>query len=78
MRCRACNELLSDYESTLRSIVTRDYIGLCKVCLGSIKTDVLAVGNTSLMGDDDDDLGEGTETDLGLFDDYGHHDRNDY
>ena len=51
MRCRACNELMSDYDASVRSIYTREYIGLCKHCLGTIKTDVVAVGNIGLMSD---------------------------
>lgn len=51
MRCRACNELMSDYDASVRSIYTREYIGLCKHCLGTIKSDVVAVGNIGLMSD---------------------------
>lgn len=54
MRCRACNELMSDYDASVRSIYTREYIGLCKHCLGTIKSDVVAVGNIGLMSDLDD------------------------
>ena len=54
MRCKACNELLSDYDATVRSVFTREYIGLCKHCLTSIKSDVVAVGNINLMTELDD------------------------
>lgn len=54
MRCKACNELLSDYETSIRSIRTRDFVSLCKHCLESIKTDVLAIGNPRLMTDNDE------------------------
>lgn len=57
MRCRACNEVLSDYENTIRSIYTREYIGLCKYCLDSVKSEVVGVGNISLMSELDD-IGE--------------------
>ena len=54
MRCAACNEILTDYESTVRSVFSREYVSLCKWCLGTIKTDVVAVGNINLMSDLDD------------------------
>ena len=70
MRCRACNELMSDYDASVRSIYTREYIGLCKHCLGTIKTDVVAVGNIGLMSDLDD-MGEAdTEEINGLAEDF--------
>jgi hypothetical protein len=63
MRCRSCNEALTDYETTIRSVYTRDYLSMCKQCLKSIKTDLVAVGNVSLMSEADE-TDEGTETDL--------------
>lgn len=70
MRCRACNELMSDYDASVRSIYTREYIGLCKHCLGTIKTDVVAVGNLGLMSDlDQVDEADG-EAINGLIEDF--------
>jgi hypothetical protein len=69
VRCKACNELMSDYEATVRSVFTREYIGLCKHCLGTIKTDVVAVGNIGLMSDEDDSPEPDTEEISGLADD---------
>ena len=63
MRCRSCNEALTDYETTIRSVYTRDYLSMCKQCLKSIKTDLVAVGNVSLMSEADE-VEEGTESDL--------------
>jgi|LauGreDrversion4_2_1035121.scaffolds.fasta_scaffold587782_3 hypothetical protein len=63
MRCRSCNEALTDYETTIRSVYTRDYLSMCKQCLKSIKTDLVAVGNVSLMSEADE-TDEGTESDL--------------
>jgi len=54
MRCAACNEVLTDYESTVRSVFSREYVSLCKWCLGTIKTDCVAIGNINLMSDLDD------------------------
>lgn len=33
MRCSCCNRNLSDYESTLRSASTGEYLDTCRVCL---------------------------------------------
>lgn len=70
MRCRACNELMSDYDASVRSIYTREYIGLCKHCLGTIKTDVVAVGNIGLMSDLDQVDEADSEEINGLADDF--------
>jgi hypothetical protein len=69
VRCKACNELMSDYEATVRSVFTREYIGLCKHCLGTIKTDVVAVGNVGLMSDADESDEPDTDGISGLADD---------
>ena len=70
MRCRACNEALTDYESSVRSVFSREYVSLCKWCLGTIKTDCVAVGNINLMSDLDD-IGEADrEAENGLNGDF--------
>jgi hypothetical protein len=67
MRCRSCDCALGDYEATVRSVYTREYLDLCKTCLESIKTDVVAVGNVGLMSEDGgDDVSEIS----GLLDDF--------
>jgi len=30
MRCAACNEILTDYEASVRSVFSREYVSLCK------------------------------------------------
>jgi hypothetical protein len=72
MRCKSCNEALTDYEATIRSVYTRDYLNMCKTCLESIKTDVVAVGNVGLMSEDTLDDADGLDGLLDLFhdDDY--------
>jgi hypothetical protein len=70
MRCRACNEILTDYESSVRSVFSREYVNLCKWCLGTIKNDCVAVGNINLMSDLDD-IGEADrEAENGLNGDF--------
>jgi hypothetical protein len=67
MRCRSCGVALTDYEATIRSVYTREYLDMCKTCLESIKADVVAVGNVGLMSDDGgDDVSEIS----GLLDDF--------
>ncbi len=36
MRCRCCDNNLSDYESTLRSETTGEYLDTCLNCLAEI------------------------------------------
>jgi hypothetical protein len=43
-----------------------EYVSMCKQCLKSIKTDLCAVGNVSLMSEADE-VEEGTEADLDPF-----------
>lgn len=43
MRCKACDRLLTDFESTRKSEVTGDYVDLCSHCYSSISADLLAV-----------------------------------
>ena len=70
MRCAACNNILTDYESSVRSVFSREYVSLCKWCLGTIKNDCIAVGNINLMSDLDD-IGEADrEAENGLNGDF--------
>ena len=69
MRCAACNNILTDYESSIRSVFSREYVSLCKWCLGTIKTDCVAVGNINLMSDLDYLNGAADEAENGLTDD---------
>jgi RNase P subunit RPR2 len=40
MRCKACDKMLSDYESTRRSIDSDEFIDLCNNCYSSIRNDI--------------------------------------
>jgi len=40
MRCQACNQNLSDFESTRKSNTTGEYIDLCNSCFNLIEQDV--------------------------------------
>jgi hypothetical protein len=72
MRCLSCDGVLSDYECSRKSIFSGEYIQMCSICFKDIKGDCLAIGNTSLMEEDEthtedyeDDL-----NDLSDYDDY--------
>lgn len=60
MRCTCCNRNLSDYESTMKSATTGDYLDTCVKCLKDL--DIRVIGNnkadTSVPLEDDDDLFE--------------------
>lgn len=60
MRCQCCNRNLSDFESTLKSATTGQYLDICNKCLKDL--DIQVIGNnkadTSVPLDDDDDLFE--------------------
>ena len=68
MRCKSCDCALTDYEATIRSVYTREYLNMCKVCLEAIKTDVVAVGNVKLMSEDGFDDEADREAINGLID----------
>lgn len=44
MRCCCCNSNLSDYESTLKSATTGEYLDMCKKCLKDL--DIPTMKNT--------------------------------
>lgn len=45
MRCKACDTLLTDYESTRKSIQTGEFLDLCNHCYTYIKEDVYVIDN---------------------------------
>lgn len=68
MRCYCCNRNLSDYESTLRSAISGQFLDTCKKCLQDLDIPLLKSGqeldHTPPDDDDDyhteeDELGEG-------------------
>ena len=69
MHCRACDRLLTEYQSTLKNAVTGQYMDLCKVCLEDIKPFVKLIDRKDLITeadlddepDDDMDTGDSLE-----------------
>ncbi len=49
MRCQCCNRNLSDYESTLKSVSTGDFLDTCLRCLED--TGIEFVGNSRNSND---------------------------
>ena len=41
MRCYCCNSALSDYESTLRSATTNEFLDTCRKCLKDLDINVI-------------------------------------
>ncbi len=65
MHCRACNKLLSDYESTRKNAVTGQYLDLCKVCFEDVKPFVKVIDRKDLITEADlDDPEEGCDDDM--------------
>jgi hypothetical protein len=65
MHCRACNKLLSDYESTRKNAVTGQYLDLCKVCFEDVKPFVKVIDRKDLITEADlDDPEEDYDGDL--------------
>ena len=55
MRCYCCNNLLTDYESTIKSINSNDYLDMCLKCLKTVKEDVLYRDRIDLLSSEDID-----------------------
>ena len=61
MHCVACNQLLTDFESTRKNAITKDYVDLCKRCFEDVKglfpvierKDLITESDLDLDGDDD-------------------------
>ena len=65
MHCRACDKLLSEYQSTLKNAVTGEYFDLCKGCFEDIKPFVKVIDRKDLITEQDlDDPLEGEDSDL--------------
>ena len=57
MRCICCNALLTDYESTRKSVNTNEYIDMCNRCYKTVKDDILCRDRQDLISNEDvDDL----------------------
>jgi len=49
MRCLCCNKLLTDFESSRKSVTTGEYIDMCTDCYRHIRDDVDVIENNNLL-----------------------------
>jgi|TARA_B100001094_G_C17906724_1_gene659187 hypothetical protein len=54
MRCKSCDEVLTDWEATRKVEETREYLELCNECFNN---DVLTIDRPDLMHIEDDKPG---------------------
>ena len=56
MRCYCCDKILSDFESTRKSVVSGDYLGMCNKCYATISDDLISEERYDLYDGDEDQL----------------------
>jgi hypothetical protein len=56
MRCYCCDKILSDFESTRKSIITGDYLDMCNKCYSTIKDELHAEERYDLFDGDEEEL----------------------
>ena len=61
MRCFACNKKLTDYECSLKSVETQDYLDGCVKCLQGLS--IVVAGNSSLIIGQEVDMDDVVEFD---------------
>ena len=54
MRCKACNSLLNDFESTRKSSTTGEFLDLCNSCYRCVSNDVQSIERYDLMDVEDE------------------------
>ena len=54
MRCKACNKLLSEFESVRKSKDTGEFVDLCNDCYTHVRDDLQVIENYSLLHLQDD------------------------
>ena len=53
MRCVCCNKSLSDYESTRRHAITKEFLDMCNPCYSSIQDSVPSKAREDLENKDE-------------------------
>jgi hypothetical protein len=56
MRCYCCDKILSDFESTRKSVNTGDYLDMCNKCYATIKEELHAEERYDLFDGDEEEL----------------------
>lgn len=60
MRCKACDKMLNDFESTRKGRESGEFVDLCNQCYVHVKDDLQVVENYELMDlQDSIDIEEG-------------------
>jgi hypothetical protein len=54
MRCKACNKILTAFESSRRGKESDEYIDLCNACYSYVKDDTQVIENYELLDLQDD------------------------
>jgi hypothetical protein len=54
MHCKACDIMLTDLETSRRSVTTDEYLDLCNACYSYIAEDVPSVVNPDFEEDSED------------------------
>lgn len=71
MRCESCDEPLSDYEATRRSVVTMEYINLCNECVKRVGAEnLLTIDRPDLRHQTDDIVLTDDEEGIDFIEDY--------
>lgn len=70
MRCVCCNRMLNDYESTLKSLSTGEYLDTCGKCLEGLGIETIGRDDLNPNAEPEDDLEDECEDyDFGEYDD---------
>ena len=56
MRCYCCDKILSDFESTRKSVNTGEYLDMCNKCYATIKDELHAEERYDLFDGDEESL----------------------
>ena len=56
MRCYCCDKILSDFESTRKSVNTGEYLDMCNKCYATIKDELHAEERYDLFDGDEEQL----------------------
>jgi hypothetical protein len=56
MRCYCCDKILSDFESTRKSVNTGEYLDMCNKCYATIKEDLHSEERYDLFDGDEEEL----------------------
>lgn len=56
MRCLSCNEVMTDFEATRKSVYSGQFIDLCNHCFASVSDDLQTIDRQDLLHDEAEDF----------------------